>query len=84
LWFSLGNDDSTRTANISLIQAKEDALAAIQSTKKKLSSIAESSNGDVPRDMPVIERSGLQHQNVLEVGENKDNIVPNLLVADQG
>ena len=82
--FSLGNDDSTRTANISLIQAKEDALAAIQSTKKKLSSIAESSNGDVPRDMPVIERSGLQHQNVLEAGENKDNIVPNLLIADQG
>jgi hypothetical protein len=82
--FSLGNDDSTRIANISLIQAKEDALVAIQNTRQKISLIAESSSGDVLRDMPVNVRSVMQHQKDSEALEMRDNIVPNLLTDDQG
>ena len=34
--FSLGNEEATRIANISLIQAKEDAMAALLNTKQKI------------------------------------------------
>ena len=36
--FSLGQDEVSRIANISLIQAKEDAFIALQKTKQKIES----------------------------------------------
>lgn len=57
--FSLGNEEATRIANISLIQAKEDAMAALLNTKQKnlLSStedrdqtVDESTTGQYPLD----------------------------------
>ena len=36
--FSLGQDEISRIANISLIQAKEDAFIALQKTKQKIES----------------------------------------------
>jgi hypothetical protein len=55
--FSLGYDESTRIANISLIQAKEEALLALQNTKQKLSSIPKSSGENAHGDRPVDESS---------------------------
>jgi hypothetical protein len=55
--FSLGYDESTRIANISLIQAKEDALLALQNTKQKLSPIPKSYGENAHGDRLVDESS---------------------------
>ena len=57
--FSLGNEEATRIANISLIQAKEDAMAALLNTKQKIlpsstedrdQTVDESTTGQYPLD----------------------------------
>jgi len=47
--FLLGQDDISRIANISLIQAKEDAFLALQKTKQKIESSSITQNDTIIR-----------------------------------
>jgi hypothetical protein len=77
--FSLGLDESIRLANISLIQAKEDALLALERTKHKLMS-----SSDSVRDK-VSDESSVDHQSpALEFAEASATFEDNLPIRDQG
>jgi hypothetical protein len=82
--FSLGYDDSTRIANISLIQAKEDALLALQNTKQKLSPIPKSSGENAHGDRLIDESSLIMQKNELELGQIGASLGSNLSITDQG
>jgi hypothetical protein len=82
--FSLGFDESTRITNISLIQAKEEALLALQNTKQKLSSISESSREDTQGDRPIDESSLTRQNDDLELSGKEAIMGSNLLIIDQG
>lgn len=77
--FTLGHEEATRLDNISLIQAKEEALATLLLTKQKIMS---SSSED--RDLSTVESSN-DHQNpeleLIGVQANED---VNLSLLDQG
>ena len=55
--FSLGQDEISRIANISLIQAKEDAFLALQKTKQKIESSSVIQNDTIIRVPLEIESS---------------------------
>jgi hypothetical protein len=66
-------------ANISLIQAKEDALLALERTKHKLMSSSDSVRDKVP------DESSVDHQSpALEFAEASATFEDNLPIRDQG
>jgi hypothetical protein len=77
--FSLGLEEETRLANISLIQAKEEALVAMLLTKQKILS----SSSEI-RGMPNEESSNVQQNPGLELNGGQANEDDNLTFLDQG
>lgn len=82
--FSLGPNEEARIANISLIQAKEEALLALRKTKQKLTKLSEGSLPSSQDHRSNDESSENLQVTELEVLENGANIYANLLVCDQG
>jgi hypothetical protein len=77
--FSLGLEEETRLANISLIQAKEDAMMTLLKTKQKILS-----SSDTVKDEAPVE-SFVDHQNpALELAEANAVNEDNLSIRDQG
>jgi hypothetical protein len=77
--FSLGLEEETRLANISLIQAKEDAMMILLKTKQKILS-----SSDIVKDEAPVE-SSVDHQNpALELAEANAVNEDNLSIRDQG
>ena len=65
--FSLGQDEVSRIANISLIQAKEDAFITLQKTKQKIESSSVIPNDTIIRVPLEIESSMDLSPQVLEL-----------------
>lgn len=86
--FSLGIEESTRLANISLIQAKEEAVKALMDTKLKLSSDKMNRvDSDLTVQLPVQlpnESSSAQNFPLLEISENSAMMAGNLSPRDKG
>jgi benzoyl-CoA reductase/2-hydroxyglutaryl-CoA dehydratase subunit BcrC/BadD/HgdB len=81
--FSLGFDDSSRLTNISLIQAKEEALLALHNVKNKLEVNTDTQQKDVNRVMPTNKRSVLPNTPQIELIEEGVNILANPTITDQ-
>lgn len=81
--FSLGFDDSSRLTNISLIQAKEEALLALHNVKNKLEVNTNTQQKDVNRVMPTNKRSVLPNTPQIELIEEGVNILANPIITDQ-
>jgi hypothetical protein len=67
-----------------LIQAKEDALLALQNTKQKLSPIPKSSGENAHGDRLIDESSLIMQKNELELGQIGASLGSNLSITDQG
>jgi hypothetical protein len=77
--FSLGLEEETRLANISLIQAKEDAMMILLKSKQKILSSSDTTKDEAP----VV--SSVDHQNpALELAEAITVNENNLSLRDQG
>lgn len=77
--FNLGHDEATRLANISLIQAKGEALVALLQTKQKLKSSSVDN-----RDLSNSESSDVHFSPDLELIEGRAVEDDNLSLLDQG
>jgi len=82
--FSLGQDEVSRIANISLIQAKEDAFIALQKTKQKIESSSVIPNDTIIRVPLEIESSVDLSPQVLELMGGGADTVNKLSHRDQG
>ena len=82
--FSLGQDEVSRIANISLIQAKEDAFIALQKTKQKIESSSVIPNDTIIRVPLEIESSMDLSPPVLVLMGGGADIENNLSHRDQG
>lgn len=65
--FSLGVDEATRIVNISLIQAKEEALLALQNVKQKIAPVDQSSAKKSQDNTIEAESSSIKHDDKLEL-----------------
>lgn len=82
--FLLGIEESTRLTNISLIQAKEEAVKALMDTKLKLSSDKMNRvDSDLTVQLPN-ESSSAQNFLLLEISENSAMMAGNLSPRDKG
>ena len=82
--FSLGQDEISRIANISLIQAKEDAFLALQKTKQKIESSSVIQNDTIIR-VPLENESSVDlSPPVLELMGGGADTENNLSHRDQG
>ena len=82
--FLLGQDEISRIANISLIQAKEDAFLALQKTKQKIESSFVTQNDTIIR-VPLENESSVDLiPPVLELMGGGANTENNLSHRDQG
>ena len=85
--FSLGPDETSRIANISLIQAKEEALLAIQKIKDKIeSSVNHQQVSSVPNKPQIDsrgERSTADQSSKIEIFPTEPRMDINLLKSDQ-
>jgi len=83
--FSLGQEETTRSANISLIQAKEEALLALQKAKQKIdSSSVTSLEFCENRVLSENESSVMKMSLALELEGTSANVEDNLSHIDQG
>ena len=83
--FSLGQEETTRSANISLIQAKEEALLALQKAKQKIdSSSVTSLELCENRVLSENESSMMEMSPILELEGTSANFEDNLSHIDQG
>lgn len=85
--FSLDNEEATKIANISLIQAKEEAMAALLKTKQKIVSSSETirdQTEDEGSDQMEDEGSFAQDPSALELAGDRADDSDNLLPVDQG
>ena len=82
--FSLGRDEVSRIANISLIQAKEDAFIALKKTKQKIESSSVIPNDTIIRVPLETESSVDLSPQVLELMGGGANTVNKLSHRDQG
>jgi hypothetical protein len=82
--FSLGQEETTRLANISLIQAKEEALLALQKAKQKIVSSSVTSIESDNRVLSEKESSEVEMSPVLELERTSANVEDNLSHSDQG
>jgi len=82
--FSLGQDEVSRIANISLIQAKEDAFIALQKTKQKIESSSVIPNDTIIRVPLEIESSVDLSPQVLELMGGGADTANKLSHRDQG
>ena len=80
---SLGEEESTRLANISIIQAKEEALLALQKTKQK---VMLSSDKNLEVDNTEGESGNENRDNILAMDDagGDGTLEANLLHIDQG
>ena len=82
--FSLGVEESTRLANISLIQVKEEAIIALLNTKRKLNLSSTTTNESDVRVTDPVESSDDQLSQEIQDSENRAISDINLLPVDQG
>lgn len=74
--FSLGQEESVRLANISLIEAKEEAFLALQKTKQKLTLSSENKNDSDIRVLSENESSGnTGNSDARVLSENESSVV---------
>lgn len=82
--FSLGEEEATRLANISLIQAKEEAVQALLNTKLKLSLASEKVDQLDVRVLNVAESSSKNELPSLELSTDCVVLEDNLFLSDKG
>lgn len=82
--FSLGHEEATRLANISLIQAKEEVMIALLNTRHKLTLSSANTSETETRATAFPESSDAQNLHELEMEENRAITDDNLLPVDQG
>jgi hypothetical protein len=82
--FSLGSEEITRLANISMIQAKEEAMTALLNTKQKLTESSATHNDSDVRGTNSAESSGVQPALEIMAEGNRAMLDDTLSPVDQG